>query len=62
MRWTKTAKYCYYIDGDCSKCNEVPKWFKPQCQMKKAVITLIRLFGKPFERLNSEVVIEDSEI
>lgn len=47
MRWTKTAKYCYYINGDCSKCNEVPEWFKAKCQMKKAVIALIRLFGKP---------------
>ena len=48
--WTPTAKDCYIIGCNCSKCNIYKIYFKNsvfKCRMKEAVIELVRKFGKP---------------
>ena len=45
--WTKSAIDCYDIGCRCSKCNNVPEYFKSQCRMKYTVLQLVRLYGEP---------------
>ena len=61
-RWSKGARECYKIGCNCLICEIVPEWFKDRCKMRGSVIELVRVLGKPFNRLDSEVVIEDSKI
>lgn len=46
-KWTKLAADCYHIGCRCSMCNLIPDYIKPRCRVKKSVIELVRLFGKP---------------
>lgn len=59
-RWSEGAIKCYAIGCRCSMCEVVPEWFKKRCVMKKSVIMLVRVLGKPFNREGA--VIEDSKI
>lgn len=61
-RWSKGAKECYKIGCNCSICEVVPSWFKERCRMRGSVIELVRVLEKPFERLEEDVIIEDSKI
>lgn len=45
-RWTKSAIDCYYIGCNCSKCF-IFEIIGARCQMKSAVLQLVRKFGKP---------------
>ena len=45
--WTDSAVECYDIGCRCSKCNNVPEYFKEQCRMKYTVLQLVRLYGEP---------------
>ena len=48
--WTQTAKDCYSIGCNCSKCNLYKIIFSKsvyKCQMKNIVIELVRKIGKP---------------
>ena len=44
--WTQQAVDCYKLGCNCSKCN-IPLIMETPCQMKRSVITLIRLYGVP---------------
>ena len=49
-RWTKQAIHCYKIGGVCSKClYYVELESTDVCQVKNAVIELVRVLGKPDE-------------
>ena len=53
--WTPSAKDCYSIGCNCSKCNLYKIYFSNsilKCMMKQTVIELVRKFGKP--SLNKE--------
>jgi hypothetical protein len=45
-RWTKSAIDCYNRGCKCSEC-EYSKILTSPCQMKKTVIELVRVLGKP---------------
>ncbi len=48
--WTPTAKECYQIGCNCSKCNIYKIYFSGKyfrCRMKETVIELVRKLGKP---------------
>lgn len=45
-RWTQAAVDCYKLGCNCSKCN-IPLIMETKCQMKRTVITLVKLYGRP---------------
>ena len=45
-RWTKSAIDCYNSGCRCSEC-EYSKILASPCKMKKTVLELVRIFGKP---------------
>ncbi len=45
-KWTKSAIECYNKGCNCKKCN-IPDIVQTPCYMKKTVIELVRLYGKP---------------
>ena len=48
--WTPTAKECYQLGCNCSKCNLYKIYFTKslfKCKMKETVIELVRKYGKP---------------
>lgn len=45
-RWTQSAVDCYKLGCNCIKCN-IPLIMETPCQMKRSVITLVRLYGRP---------------
>lgn len=51
-RWSKTAIECYKIGAVCSKCMLVPEDLKHKCRMKKTIISLVKDFGRPIDRIN----------
>ena len=51
--WTRLAKECYSIGCNCMICNVIPQDIKLQCQMKRKVLELVRLYGKP-ERVEND--------
>ena len=50
-RWTKSAIDCYNSGCRCSEC-EYSKILASPCKMKKTVLELVRIFGKP-ENINA---------
>ena len=51
-RWTPQAIHCYMRGGVCSGCSyKVQLESIDRCFTKKAVIELVRLYGKPNENL-----------
>ena len=50
FQWTKSSIECYENGCTCSKCQNVPEFFKPQCKMKKSVLKLVKLYGSPENR------------
>lgn len=48
-RWTKTAQNCYLIGGRCEicPCYELMKNQPKGCQMKAAVLELVKKHGIP---------------
>ena len=49
-RWTKQAIYCYKIGAVCSECMyNIPLESIKQCQVKNAILELVRLYGAPGE-------------
>jgi len=46
IRWTNLAYQCYKLGGMCYKC-DIPEDIKQKCNMKVAVIELVKKFGVP---------------
>lgn len=60
-RWNETAKDCYMRGCICKGCPIYELYFKnsiKKCQMKGAVVELVRKFGIP-EDLTREDTIQD---
>lgn len=58
-RWNPTAEDCYRRGCVCEGCYIYELYFKPygaKCQMKYAVMELVRKFGIP-DKLNKEEII-----
>ncbi len=49
--WTPTAKECYKLGCNCSKCILYKIYFYKyhNCKMKETVIELVKRFGAPFK-------------
>lgn len=45
-RWTQSAVDRYKLGCVCSRCN-IPLIMETPCQMKRSVVTLVRLYGRP---------------
>ena len=50
MYWTISAVQCYMLGCQCLKCN-IPDLLESKCLMKKAVMELVRKFGKPTQEM-----------
>lgn len=52
-KWTDGAINCYERGCRCEGCNNIPDDFKDKCRMKLAVLELVRRFGAPKKKGNS---------
>ena len=65
-RWTDTAIECYLRGCICEGClmkyffdNAAEEKYKPKCQMKRAVIQLVKNYGSPSEEYIRRLIEKD---
>lgn len=54
MHWTQLAKGCYKRGCKCTDCDLIPVRYIGICQVKRAVLELVRTKGRPEECDNEE--------
>ena len=61
MNWSRTAIECYERGCNCYGC-DIQLLISEPCQMKKAVIELVKLYGVPKNMENYEKCLREYEI
>lgn len=54
MHWTQLTKDCYKRGCKCTDCDLIPARYIRICQVKRAVLELVRTKGRPEEGNNGE--------
>lgn len=54
MHWTQLAKDCYKRGCRCTDCDLIPPRYISICQVKRAVLELVRTKGIPEKDINGK--------